>query len=296
MTRHARTTERPRLWALSPMLVLLLASVGTGGCLLDTPKACTTTYTCCLERHPYETHVCNGLEGAEVATFRLTSPTSQGASVSQTAVAATAGFAAGWAIGVLLHGDDDDLDDLQDELDEFMQECAERAEQTVNRRQLMERILSSAECNEVVGRDKNGKPVTRAMELGKEKHKEAFKCIEEALGGLIPGHLLIEQRYRVDKKRWRIKPLSKEEVDRLVRAGRKKELKGTVEPDVVVHSGEPTQARFVYEFKFPCVQGSSTTWTTYLRGPYAGSTQELVYWNAFGVRPSLVIPRKGIKR
>lgn len=136
MTQRAGPAERPRPWALSPLLILLLASAGTGGCLLNAPKGCTTTYTCCLEKNPYEPHVCNGLEGAEVATFHPTASTSQGVSAGQTAVAAVAGFAAGLAIGALIQGDNDGLDELQDKLDELMDECAERAEQTVNRRRL----------------------------------------------------------------------------------------------------------------------------------------------------------------
>lgn len=134
------------------------------------------------------------------------------------------------------------------------------------------------------------------MELGKEKHKESFKCIEETLGDLIPRHLLIEQRYRLDRARGRVKPMSKEEVDRLVRLGQKGELKGTVEPDVLIHSGDPSQARFVYEFKFPCTEGASTTWTTYPWGPHKGLSQRLVYWDAFGVKPGLVKPGKGVLR
>ena len=88
------------------------------------------------------------------------------------------------------------------------------------------------------------------MALGKEKHAEAFACVRDKLGKLIPGYFLIEQRYRYDKARGRVKPMSKEEVERLVKEGRKAELTGTVEPDLVIHSGDPARARFVYDFKF----------------------------------------------
>jgi hypothetical protein len=297
VTQRTRTTEQPRLWAVSPLLILLLASVGTSGCLLKTPKGCTTTYTCCLENHPHAPHVCNGLEGAEVATFQLTSPTSQGASVGQMAVAAAAGFTAGSAIGVLIQGDDDDLDELQDRLDEIVEECAERAEQTVNRRRLGKRVLTAAQCNEQVGTDEDGKPVTQAMALGNEKHTEAFECLKGELGKFIPGYFLIEQRYRFDPRTGRIEPISKEEEERLKAAGRKKELKGTLQPDVFIHSGDPTRARFVYDFKFPCVKGTPPTWRIYTRGPYQDSTQGQMYRKAFDVQPGRVEPgKKGVIR
>jgi hypothetical protein len=297
VTQRTRPAKRPRLWALSPLLILLFASVGTGGCLLETPKGCVTTYTCCLEKHPYEPHVCNGLEGAEVATFHPIAPTSQGVSVSQTAVAAAIGFTAGSAIGVLIQGDADNLDELQDKLDEIMEECAERAEQTVNRRRLGKRILTAAQCNEEVGTGDDGKPVTRAMELGNEKHEEAFECLRGELGTLIPGYFLIEQRYRFDPSTGRIEPISKEEEERLKAAGRTKELKGTLQPDVFIHSGNPTRARFVYDFKFPCVKDAPPTWRIYTRGPYRDSTQGQMYRKAFGVQPGRVEPgKKGVIR
>ncbi|MFY0569575.1 hypothetical protein ACN28E_37910 [Archangium lansingense] len=296
MNPRIQTAASRIRWAV-PLLVVLLLTVS--GCFSSTPYECTaadTTHSCCLKKNFRTPEVCDGLEGAETTAFRTASATNQGTVSSGTAVAAAAGAAVGGAIGVLIQGDEEELDELQDELDQLMEECADRAEQAINRRRLGGRVLTAAECNEVVGRDADGEPVTRAMELGREKHKESFKCIEEKLGGRIPKHFLIEQRYRVDRARGRVKPMSKEEVDRLVRLGQKGELKGTVEPDVVIHSGEPTRARFVYEFKFPCTEGAPTTWTTYSRGPYKGLTQMLVYWNAFGVKPSLVKPGKGVLR
>ena len=137
--------------------------------------------------------------------------------------------------------------------------------------------------------------MTRAMTLGKEKHAEAFACVRDKLGKLIPGYFLIEQRYRYDKARGRVKPMSKEEVERLVKEGRKAELTGTVEPDLVIHSGDPERARFVYDFKFPCTATRDAEWSDYKRGPYKGRTQESIYWDAFGARPSLVSPA-GVSR
>jgi hypothetical protein len=163
---HIQTAASPTRWAAPLLLVPLLTG---SGCFSLTPYECTaadTTHSCCLKKNPRAPEVCDGLEGAETVAFRIASTTTQGTAPSGTAVATAAGAAVGRLIGVLIQGDEEDLDELQDELDQT-----------------------------VVGRDADGEPVTRAMELGKEKHKESFKCIEEKLGGLIPGHLLIEQRY-----------------------------------------------------------------------------------------------------
>jgi hypothetical protein len=135
------------------------------------------------------------------------------------------------------------------------------------------------------------------MQLGNEKHEEAFRCVEEKLSKIIQGHFSIEQRYRYDLATGKLELVSPEEEQRLIRQGRRHELKGTLKPDVVIHSGNPTQARFVYDFKFPCVKTSIPTWSVYKRGPYQDSTQGQMYKQAFGVRPGRVVPgRKGVIR
>ncbi|MGZ3458926.1 MAG: hypothetical protein ACXU86_10540 [Archangium sp.] len=85
------------------------------------------------------------------------------------------------------------------ELDKLMEECANLADRTVDSNRPKDEILNSARCNEQVGTDSAGKAVTRAMQLGNEKHLEAFRCVEEKLGKKIPGHFSIEQRYRYDR-------------------------------------------------------------------------------------------------
>jgi hypothetical protein len=176
-----------------------------------------------------------------------------------------------------------------------MRECAQHAEQTINRRSLGGRRLTTEQCNEKVGKDEDGKPVTRAMALGTEKHADALDCVKGKLGKLIPGYFLIEQRYRYDRAMGRVKPMSKEEVERLVREGRKAELTGTVEPDVVIHSGDPSRARFIYDFKFPCTKDTPATWNIYRRGPHRDETQGRIYEKAFGVHPARVTP-EGVVR
>ena len=57
------------------------------------------------------------------------------------------------------------------------------------------RSPTSDDCKEKVpvpGRE----DVTRAMLLGEEMHRVAFKCVEERLGKALPGRFSLEQRYR----------------------------------------------------------------------------------------------------
>jgi hypothetical protein len=283
-------------------MVAALASSGPSGCYASSTTDCTpadTTYSCCLKKHREDPEACNGLEGSEVATFQTTTtPTATQGSASGAKQAAAIAMATitATAIAALVQGDDDEaLDDLEEKLDQLMTECAQHAEQTINRRSLGGRRLTAEQCNEKVGKDEDGNPVTRAMALGQEKHAEAFACIKAKLETLVPGHFLIEQRYRYDKARGRVKPMSKQEVERLVKEGRKAELTGTVEPDVVIHSGDPARARFVYDFKFPCTATRDAKWSAYKRGPYKDRTQESIYWDAFGARPALVSP-SGVSR
>ncbi|WP_434391238.1 hypothetical protein [Melittangium boletus] len=114
---------------------------------------------------------------------------------------------------------------------------------------------------------------------------------------LLAGFFLIEQRYRFDQKTGRIEPIGREEEEHLGRSGRSKDLEGTLKPDLVIHSGDPRQIRFVYDFKFPCVKGTPATWRVYARGPYRDQTQGQIYSRAFGVPPGRVEPgRKGVIR
>lgn len=307
MTLLGSSTAERCSWQWSiPVMVVALASTGLSGCYASSTTDCTpadTTYSCCLKKHRDDPEACHGLEGSEVATFQTATTTTTtttkpiSALGAKEAAAITATIASA-AIAALVQGDDEEaLDELQDELDQMMTECAHHAEQTLNRRSLGGRRLTAEQCNEEVGKDEDGKPVTRAMALGKEKHAEAFACIKGKLEKLIPGYFLIEQRYRYDQARKRVNPMSKEEIERLVKEGRKAELRGTLEPDLVIHSGDPTRARFVYDFKFPCREGAPATWRIYPREHrYRDSTQREMYYEAFGVPPARVVPGQGVIR
>ncbi|OJH34425.1 hypothetical protein BON30_43670 [Cystobacter ferrugineus] len=167
---------------------------------------------------------------------------------------------------------------LQEELDRVMEECVDLADRTIDSRRPKGEILDSVRCNEEVGRDANGKRVTRAMQLGNEKHQEASNCVKEKLSKLIEGQFSIEQRYRYDQSTGKLRRVSTEEEQRLIRQGRKHELKGTLKPDVVIHSGDPTQARLVYDFKFPCVNDKPPTWRVYEKGAHQDRNIRKCIW------------------
>ncbi|MBZ4423390.1 hypothetical protein K8638_43895, partial [Myxococcus sp. RHST-1-4] len=78
---------------------------------------------------------------------------------------------------------------------------------------------------------------------------------------------------------------------RMLRNGGK-ELVGSVVPDVVIHTGEPTQVQRVYDFKFPCPESNPSTWRKYPGGnPIGARHQGDAYMKTFGVRPSRITPK-----
>ncbi|WNG35154.1 hypothetical protein F0U61_16945 [Archangium violaceum] len=251
-----------------------------------------------MKNHPLNPGACDAIEGMEGVAFRHTAPNPNTTSISKTTAIAAGAVAATGAVAVLVTMNDTALfKKLLVDTDKLMEECANWAERKINQEQLGGKRLDAAECNEKVGTDPDtGKPVTRAMQLGAEKHKEAFKCVEESLGKLIRGHYSIEQRYRYDRETGKLELVSTDEEQQLLRQGRKRELKGTIQPDVVVHSGDPLMVRAVYDFKFPCIQGALPTWSIYTKPPYQDLTQGEVYREAFKVTPARVTPGKKVIR
>jgi hypothetical protein len=80
--------------------------------------------------------------------------------------------------------------------------------------------------------------------------------------------------------------------------GRGAELRGTIEPDVVIHEGNPHHVQATYDYKFPCMNtGAWSRWRKYPEGPpHYGKKQGQLYEEAFGVKPVLVQPRVGVSR
>ncbi|WNG18857.1 hypothetical protein [Cystobacter fuscus] len=191
--------------------------------------------------------------------------------------------------------DVDDLQAAQAEIEKLLEKCARHAEEEINRKRLGGRKPRRDECDQKIGRTPKGEPITQAMRWGLEKHKEARECADKALNQLLPRHFSLEQRYRFDPVTGRKSLVSKEAREELMRQGREKELEGTLEPDVVIHSGDPLHAWAIYDFKFPCPETNLPTWSTYPKGhPYQGRTQGEMYRRVLGQSPSRITPLDGV--
>jgi hypothetical protein len=134
--------------------------------------------------------------------------------------------------------------------------------------------------------------------LGVEMHEEALKCAGERLGRLRPGSFSLEQRYRYDSRTGRWKLVSREEERLLEETGNASELLGSLQPDVVIHAGDPLVVQEVYDFKFPCVNTHEPPpWTLYPAGhPYANLNQGDMYGRVLAEKPARVVPRLGVIR
>jgi hypothetical protein len=153
------------------------------------------------------------------------------------------------------------------------------------------------ECNQETV-DAQGRRVTWAMRLGTEMHEAARQCAEEELNKLRPGGFSLEQRYRYDGRTGRKKLVSTAEEQALKDSGNQGELRGTVKPDVVIHSGDPIDVRAIYDFKFPCVNPDDVPeWDSYPKGhPYQGMGQGEIYQRILGHKPARITPRWGVIR
>jgi len=188
--------------------------------------------------------------------------------------------------------------ELKLRIERALHECAAWADAEVNRRRLGSNTPSRQQCQEVLPTlDPCGQKVTRAMQWGSEKHRLATQCVQEQLDPLIPGRFSLEPRYRYDRQTGQVQWLSPAEVRALLRQDCGKELKGTLVPDVVIHSGNPLQAVSIYDFKFPCPPHNETAWRMHGHGhTYKGSSQGQVYVEALKTEAALVTPRRGIEQ
>ncbi len=283
--------SRPTAW---------LALVGwvwlASGCATLELTQCTpadTTYGCCLKRHLGQPWLCGGYELEREA---LAMAGSGGGAVASGGPGALG--AALLAAAVLDSDDVDAVKKLQDRLDQTMRRCADRADEVMNRKWHGGRRPTPQECKVVMKREPNGRLVTWAMMLGKEKHREALSCVEEMLKKWMKSRYALEQRYRYLGQPRQVEPLSTQQVEQLLREGRWQELLGTLQPDVVIHTGDMTKVLWVYEFKFPCVNPEGMPpWNEYPpEHPYANSNQGEVYMKAFDVSVVRVVPGQEIIR
>ncbi|WP_375754892.1 hypothetical protein [Corallococcus exercitus] len=183
------------------------------------------------------------------------------------------------------------------DLEERLAECAVRAEQVGNARYFQGRPPTRQECSEVVEKDRCGNPITRAMQLGKQKHVLALQCAEKVLKELWPAPFSIEQRYRYYPNARMVETVSRKEEARLIAEGCTEDLRGTIKPDIVLHADRNLlKAALTLDFKFPCPNSNEPQWTRYGNSsPYANQSQQYVYEKALGGRALLVSPQKGIR-
>ncbi|RKH00057.1 hypothetical protein D7V97_30820 [Corallococcus sp. CA053C] len=170
------------------------------------------------------------------------------------------------------------------EVTKALEECANKARTQVILERFGGRIPTPDECRKPIGPD--ARAITLAMQLGEEMHRIALQCAAERLQDLRPGGFSIEPTYRYDRSTDTTRWVTQEEIELLRRQGNLGELKGTLIPDVVLHSGNPVQAQAVFDFKFPCVDLTQHgRWREYPPGhPFAGIRQDVMYKQALKVR------------
>ena len=187
--------------------------------------------------------------------------------------------------------------ELKTRLEQALTDCATGADTEVNRRRLGGRDPSRTQCQEVVPTlDPCGRQVTRAMQWGAEKHVLALECAQGKLDALVPGRFSLEPRYRYDPRTGQTQWLSPQEVRALLRQDCGEDLKGTLVPDVVLHSGNPLEVSAIYDFKFPCPSDNAASWRPYPRGHmYEDLDQGNMYVKALEAEAAIVT-RRGIQQ
>ncbi|SEN01687.1 hypothetical protein SAMN05444354_12861 [Stigmatella aurantiaca] len=181
------------------------------------------------------------------------------------------------------------------ELHQLLHECAKWADDEVNQRRLAGQRPTHQQCQELI-QDAHGKQAARAVVFGIEKHEAALQCAQEKLGKFRPGGFSLQQRYGYDRESKRIWLISEAQAQKLIRQNQGKALRGTLVPDVVIHTGNALQILAVYDFKFPCPGSNTARWNVYPQGhAYEYSDQGNIYRHAFGVTPLRASPVWGIQ-
>jgi hypothetical protein len=181
------------------------------------------------------------------------------------------------------------------ELHQLLHECAKWADDEINQLRLAGQRPNHSQCQELI-QDKHGKQAARAVVFGIEKHEAALQCVQEKLEKLRPGGFSLQQRYGYDRETGRIWLVSETQAQKLLRQGQGKALRGTLVPDVVIHTGQALQILSVYDFKFPCPGSNEARWSLYPPGHvYESAFQGIIYEEAFGIRPFRVSPVWGVQ-
>ncbi|ADO71359.1 hypothetical protein [Stigmatella aurantiaca] len=184
---------------------------------------------------------------------------------------------------------------LEARIHKALAECEDEARSSVMTKHFGNRGPTHQECSESVGVDSHGRHMTRAMQLGIEQHDEALQCAQEKLQELKPDGFSISPRYHLDFRTGKVQYLSPDQVKAQLDSGRSAELRGSLEPDIVIHTGSPLQIQRVFDFKFPCVNDGRPAWREYPRGhPHQDLTQKQAYESVLKARAFRVIPRWGV--
>ena len=199
---------------------------------------------------------------------------------------------AGTVLNVALQGKE------KADLAQALTECADQARSEVllrHRGDFQALSPTAEECHQLA-KNAARKGTTWAKQLGLEMHEAALHCTEVRLSALRPGQFSLEPRYRYDSRMKQWKQVSPEQERALEESGNRGELRGSLVPDVVIHSGDPLHPQAVYDFKFPCTNvDQPLRWDEYPpEHPYAGSTQKEMYNSALSVKPLRVMPRLGV--
>ncbi|KFE67804.1 hypothetical protein DB31_8287 [Hyalangium minutum] len=185
-------------------------------------------------------------------------------------------------------------DNAVGELEERLWECAREAERRINARYFGGRAPTRAECGEEVVVDGCPQPITRAMQLGQQKHALALECAREVLEELWPRPFRLEQRYRYYRNAQFLEMVSREEEARLIAQGCTRELWRTIKPDIVLYLDDNwRRAALTLDFKFPCPETNVPQWRQYSSdSAYSGQSQGQIYQEALGGHPVILSPKK----
>lgn len=175
-------------------------------------------------------------------------------------------------------------------IEAILVQCAQWADTQVNWKEFGGNAPTQAECRKQVGGTAEH-PITRGMTLGNEKHALAMQCALEKLGNAYPGRFSLQKRYRLHPKTRQLEHIPhKKELEMLRNGGG--ELVGSVVPDVVIHTGNPLEAQWVYDFKFPCPEDNPGTWRNLGRNnPIGARNQYEAYTITFNVRANIITPK-----
>ncbi|NRD64718.1 hypothetical protein HRD49_23470 [Corallococcus exiguus] len=185
-------------------------------------------------------------------------------------------------------------------VESVLKKCAEDARSEVMLRYHDGKDPTVEQCNELV-RNARGETVSRAIWLGEQMHAVALACAAEGLEAVIPGRFSLEPTYRFNPRDNTLTPLGDEEVELLRQPRFLYELKGTLSPDVVIHTGDSIRVSAVYDFKFFCSNAATSRapgWRPLSKNPSPTEpTQKNTYMDAFNLAPGQVlrvIPRWGV--